>query len=275
MNLFYRKYGEGHPLVILHGLYGCSDNWVSVGRALSQHFEVYLLDQRNHGQSPHNDEHLYSAMCDDLLEFFDAQSLKTAILLGHSMGGKVAMNFAVKYPERVSSLIVADIAPKSYNLPNTIAHLDFHRNIISTLLNLNLHKMHNRDEIDTELSKTLQSAQVRQFLLKNVRRTKNAEKGNDIFEWTLNIKALSENLPALMEGLNSNGFSPAFTSGDYRFPVLFIRGEKSDYISNEDIPLIHKIFPAAEVVALPNAGHWLHAEQPELFVKTVQYFLGV
>lgn len=261
MKLFYRKYGEGPPLIILHGLYGSSDNWVSVGKELAKNFEVYLVDQRNHGNSPHTADHNYSLMKEDLHEFMEQQAIDKAIIVGHSMGGKTAMFFAADYPEKISRLIVVDISPRSYKTTSS-TQLKIHESIIRAMYNVDFYGIQNRQEIDEILAKSIPDNRIRQFLLKNVNRSKNNE-----YSWSINIKTIKNELPHIMDGLNDN--HPEITG----FPVLFIHGEKSDYILDEDKKSIYSIFPYADFESIPNAGHWLHAEQPELFLKTVTDFI--
>lgn len=266
MKLSYRKLGAGQPLIIVHGLYGSSDNWLTIAKELAHNFEVYIIDQRNHGNSPHANSHSYLDLKEDLLEFMDDQNIKKAILLGHSMGGKTVMFFAIDYPERVSSLLVVDIAPKNYSkisdyAPQTIDHSC----IVKAMLNLDLSTYKNRTDIDTKLKENINSNKVRQFLLKNLKRNENKQ-----FTWKLNIKTISKYLPQIMDGIDRDQF--AQNKGITSFPVLFIRGEKSNYVTDNDHSLIRTIFPKAEITTIPNAGHWVHAEQPKLLVKTVEYF---
>ncbi|MDA3953079.1 MAG: alpha/beta fold hydrolase [Bacteroidales bacterium] len=261
MKLFFRKYGQGPPLIIIHGLYGSSDNWVSIGRKLAYNFEVFIIDQRNHGKSPHSVDHNYQLLKADLLEFMDSQSIDKAIIIGHSMGGKTAMFFAADYPERVSHLIVVDISPKSYKSTNS-NQLLAHTTIIRAMYNLDFYGITSRQEIDDILSKSIPENRIRQFLLKNIKRSKNNE-----YSWTLNIKTIKNELINIMDGLNSN------QSEITGFPVLFIKGGNSDYILNDDKKVINQIFPFADIETIPNAGHWLHAEQPELFLAKIEDFI--
>lgn len=269
MDLNYRKYGEGPALIILHGLYGASDNWISIAKELAGKFEVYIPDQRNHGASPHTQQHNYELLKDDLLEFMEKYSIEKATLLGHSMGGKVAMFFARDYPEKVDNLIVVDISPRSYKNPDQpVPHTVDHKNIIEALQKVDFTKAENRMDIDMMLAESIKSQRIRQFLLKNVKR-----KDQESFCWKLNLETLKKALPEIMDGLDAEKTNNGM--GISGFPVLFIKGENSDYISEPDFPLIKKAFPAAEIVTIPNAGHWLHAEQQELFLKNVNYFLTI
>ena len=267
MKLNYKKLGEGQPLIIVHGLYGGSDNWLSIARELAKNFEVYTIDQRNHGNSPHANSHTYQDLKNDLLEFMNEHKLEKAILLGHSMGGKTVMLFATDYPEKVSSLLVVDIAPKNYSkisdyAPQTIDHSC----IVNAMLKLDLLAFKSRTEIDQNLAGSINSDRVRQFLLKNLKRDANKN-----FVWKLNIKTIGEFLPQIMDGIDGDRF--ANSKGITDFPVLFIRGEKSNYITDYDHTLIRTLFPKAEITTIPNAGHWVHAEQAKLLIKTVEYFV--
>jgi len=277
MNLFFRKLGLGPAVIIVHGLYGSSDNWLTVGRQLAEHgFEVFMLDQRNHGNSPHSPIHNYEAMKQDLLQFIDSQQIKKAILIGHSMGGKTVISFALDYPERVTSLVVVDIAPKKYFEINKNQSDLSHDFIINTLLSLHLQDFNSREQISDFVSKSIPSASLRNFLLKNIRRKKYSENNSintTIFEWSLNLQALNDNLEIILNSVNFGEIAENQKLNIIGFPVLFIRGNNSTHIENEDIPLIRKVFPAAEFVSIPNAGHWVHVEQTELFMKNLLYFL--
>lgn len=269
MELNYRKYGEGPALIILHGLYGSSDNWISIARELAGKFEVFIPDQRNHGASPHTQQHNYDLLKDDLLEFMEKHSLEKATFLGHSMGGKVAMFFAKDYPEKVDNLIVVDISPRSYTDPDQpVPHKVDHEKIIKAMQKVDFSKAENRMDIDMMLAENVKSQRIRQFLLKNVKR-----KDRKSFCWKLNLETLKNSLPEIMKGLDTEEINNG--KGISGFPVLFIKGENSDYIDDPDFPAIKKAFPAAEIVTIPNAGHWLHAEQQELFIKNLNYFLAI
>ena len=267
MKLNYKKLGEGPALIIVHGLYGSLDNWLTIAKELSKNFEVFIVDQRNHGNSPHAESHTYLDLKNDLLEFMDDHKIDKAVLLGHSMGGKTVMFFAVDYPERISSLLVVDISPKNYSkisdyTPQTINH----EHLVSVILNIDLNLFKSRTEINQELTNQIKSEKVRQFLLKNLKR--NEDKS---FGWKLNIKAISEYLPQIMDGIDESSFMKG--KGITGFPVLFIKGEESNYICADDHKLIRTIFPYAEITSIPKAGHWVHAEQADLLVKTVNYFI--
>ncbi len=254
MKLFYREFGHGEPLVILHGLFGMSDNWVTLGRKWAEHFHVYLLDLRNHGQSPHAAEFNYEVLSHDLLEFLQDRNLPQANILGHSLGGKTAMLFALRFPEFVRRLMVVDIAPRAYT------HTRF-RQFLKLLLNMDLQKIHSRIESDRMLAAKIPQTAIRQFLLKNLRRTDDGR-----FEWKLNLPALYENVDRVLEGIEVD-------AGTFNGPTLFLRGEKSDYIQDADIPQIKRLFPQARLVTVPNATHWLHADNPQFLFSEIIRFL--
>jgi esterase len=265
MNLFFRKFGQGPPLIIIHGLYGSSDNWFTIGKKLSENFEVYLIDQRNHGQSSHSEEHNYLLLKEDLKEFMDQQSIEKAIIIGHSMGGKTAMFFSADYPERITSLIIVDISPLSYLTTNSVQLLQ-HKTILDSMFSIDLSNVASREQVDEILSKSIPQKYIRQFLLKNLNRSK-----DNSFSWGINIPVLRKKLPEIIDGLNLQDFENKKTITG--FPVLFIKGENSDYILEKDSKAIEKIYPYAEIETIENAGHWVHAEQPEHFLQKITNFL--
>lgn len=267
MELFFQRLGEGPPLIVLHGLYGSSDNWMGVARSLARHFELWVVDQRNHGRSPHHPVHTYTALRDDLLEFMDNHRLTRASILGHSMGGKTAMFFAAGHPERVSALIVVDIAPRSYLLHDdpSLGTTD-HGNILRGLSQVNIRDTTSRLVIEERLASFIHSPRVVAFLMKNLHRDP-----QNHFHWRINVDAITDNLEHILDGMQVRDFEKG--RGVTGFPVLFIRGGDSAYIRNEDIGLIKTIFPMAEVVTIPGSGHWVHAEQPDPLIRNVDYFL--
>jgi pimeloyl-ACP methyl ester carboxylesterase len=266
MQLSYKKFGEGPPVVILHGLYGSSDNWVSIGRVLSTKFSVYIPDLRNHGNSGHSNIHNYPSLVEDVLEFLSQHNISNTIIIGHSMGGKTAMLLALTHPHLINKLVVVDIAPKAYtSLDKLQPHIIQHLNIINAFASTSLVGKTIRKEVEEEFANYVKEYRTRQFLLKNLIRNNNG------FAWAIHVDALKKALPEIMDG-------PDFTKLKYdkeaiQFPVLFIRGEKSEYILDGDIQTIKKYFPRAELVTVFDAGHWVHAEQPELFLKSINYFL--
>lgn len=254
MKLFYRKYGEGKPVIILHGLFGLSDNWVSHGKRLSNHFSVYLLDLRNHGQSPHSPTFNYHAMADDLHEFVRENKLDNPVIIGHSMGGKVAMNFALQYPNMIERLVVIDISPTKY--PDRDAHFE----IISAMMSINFEAINKREEVYEILETSIPSEKIRLFIMKNLYR-----KTRHSFDWRLNLNAINNNMDNVFAGIESDGTN--------NLPALFIRGSLSDYIKTEDEKTIRDYFPNAEIKTIEGVGHWVHAEAPSELCDLLSTFL--
>lgn len=253
MKLYFRELvAKGQPLIILHGLFGSSDNWLTQAKLLARQYHVYMLDQRNHGQSPHSDEFDYTLLADDLHEFIITNAIDTPIVLGHSMGGKAAMKFALAHPELISKLIIVDIGPKAYALR--------HDRIMEGLKAIPVNSIQSRNEADVILSEYVPQPGVRQFLLKNLQR-----KPEGGFSWKLNLSALDNNQDNVGEGFDSS-------LGKFDKPALFVHGLKSEYIVEDDKDFIKSIFPKAQFVAL-DAGHWIHAEKPAEFVQEVTRFL--
>jgi len=268
MELAYKRFGDGEPLIILHGLYGSSDNWMRIGKKVSEKgFEVFLVDLRNHGDSGFEDSHTYEDMTKDLFTFCYHHDIKTPVVLGHSMGGKAAMFFAAKYPDIVKKLVVIDISPRGYKTSDNASKTVDHARIIETMKSLDLNEIQNRTDAQKILLKSIPSKPVVQFLLKNLTRDKQKN-----FVWKLNLEVLARDLPKIMKGL-----SKADTSNKQlldEVPVLFIKGEKSGYISSEDHSLINEIFGNSKIISISGAGHWVHAEQPEEFMKHILNFIG-
>jgi esterase len=258
MKLFFRKYGNGPPIIILHGLYGSSDNWVTIARSLSAKFTVYLPDQRNHGQSPHSDIHDYDAMCQDLFDLIQEINIRKFVLAGHSMGGKVAVNFAMKWPEMINSLIIIDISPLRSSDTEKESYKE-HQKILESLLSIDLSKIRSRKDVETSLVNSIDSERTRGFIMKNLQRT-----SENSYVWKMNVKALYNNLAKIADGLP--GPIPG-TEPVTGFSVIFIKGENSDYLSSGEFILIQKLFPAAEMITIKNAGHWVHAERPDEVIK--------
>jgi len=252
MKLHFRTFGEGPPLLVLHGLLGSLENWQTLSRKLGEHFKVFAVDLRNHGQSPHSSEFGYEVMVHDLHEFMRAQELASAHLLGHSMGGKTAMHFALLHPARVDKLVVVDMAPRAYAPRHTA--------LLQALLALDLKEFRQRGQIDTALADAVPEAELRRFLLMNARRD-----ATGAFRWKVNLRSIWDNYQRLNVALE--------TREQFSKPALFIRGGKSDYIRDADLELIHRIFPRAEVCTVPGAGHWVHADAPEAACGAVAEFL--
>lgn len=263
MNLFYRKAGNGSPLIILHGLYGSSDNWITIGNKLAETHTVFMADLRNHGHSPHSDSHTFNDLKNDLFQFMDRHHLHKATLLGHSMGGKTALWFAAEYPEKVERLVIADIAPKDYFTLNENSQYYLHRNILLAMLEIDFSAIQSREEVNDRLSEKIDDAPIRSFLLKNLVR----DRDNHRLKWRLNVKALYEHLDEIVGGVNPRWFEDRIPI--FSYPIHFIRGLKSIYILDEDIRLIKGIYPDAKITGIPGTGHWLHAEKPEDFIRAV------
>ncbi|HET8838958.1 MAG TPA: alpha/beta fold hydrolase [Flavobacteriaceae bacterium] len=245
--------GKGKPFLILHGFLGMGDNWKTIGRKISQEeYQVHLIDQRNHGRSPHSDVFSYSAMAKDILEYCHDNNLKEIVLMGHSMGGKTAMFFATENPTRVEKLIVVDIATKYYP--------PHHQTILKGLSFVNSQKITSREKADEHLSRYVSEPDVRQFLLKNL-----YWKTKDELSLRLNLEVLNKKLEAVSEPLPQEKI--------FSKETLFIKGEKSGYLLEKDQVEIRKHFPNFELVMVESAGHWVHAENPNGFFEKLTDFL--
>ncbi|AMC10931.1 alpha/beta hydrolase [Lutibacter profundi] len=245
--------GKGMPLLILHGYFGMSDNWKSLGNKFAENFQVHLIDQRNHGRSFHSDDFDYELLVEDLYQYIQYHNLQNIILLGHSMGGKVAMLFAVTFPELMNKLIVADISPRAYK--------PHHQQILEALNEVNFSIHNTRKKVEEVLKIYIKEQGIIQFLLKNVYWK---EKGK--LDYRFNLQSLTENNAVVGEAL------PSFTH--FEGDTLFLKGENSNYITTKDKPLILAHFPNAQIVTVKNAGHWLHAENPTQFYNEVVRFLA-
>jgi pimeloyl-ACP methyl ester carboxylesterase len=258
MKLFYRKYGKegAQPLIILHGLFGISDNWVTYGKRIAaEGFEVFIPDMRNHGHSPHSNTFNYFALTDDLFDFIDEHEIENPVILGHSMGGKVAMRFALENPVFVKRLIVVDITLKAYGPRHS------HLRIIEAMRKVDLSKAKTRREVETMVAEFIKEPRIRLFVLKNLYRTK-----NNTFAWRINIDGIAENLDQMFDSID--------TLAKFEKPALFIKGGASDYILPEDFPQIRYNFPNAEIVTIEGASHWVHVEAPEKFYQITSGFLA-
>ena len=252
MTLRYKTFGQGPPLIILHGLFGTLDNWQTIAKKLANEHTVFILDQRNHGRSPHNPVHDYPSMADDLRNFMEENWVHRASIMGHSMGGKTAMQFALEYPDMVDKLIVVDISPKAY--------MGNHHLIFEALLSLDLSKIKSRKDADGHLAKTISSPAIRLFLMKNLSRQKDGT-----YVLKMNLDAIHRHYPDILAAIESEEV--------FDGPTLFVRGGISNHIEEGDRELIRRFFPQAEIKTIPGAGHWVHAEKPEELLGLVRDFL--
>jgi esterase len=255
MELNYKSFGMGEPLIILHGLFGMLDNWQTFSKQLSSHHEVYILDLRNHGRSPHSDEHSYTLMARDIYDFMVEQNLFSANIMGHSMGGKVAMQFAAYYPGFVRKLIVIDMFPKKYNSPPTEHSLMFE--VIDEIIQ---HKFTKRSEAEELIVSILPNPRLSGFLAKNL-----FLNDESIIDWKFNAQALKRTYQNLSEAVDINGKISTKT--------LLIKGAKSNYISSEDVKSIDLYFSNARIEIIPNTGHWVNVDAPEELRDVVERFL--
>ena len=251
MELFSREFGAGAPVIILHGLFGFSDNWQTIAKGLSDHHLVVTPDLRNHGRSPHAPTHSYPEMAEDLRAFMEEHWMFSASVIGHSMGGKVAMQLALSHPDMVERLVVVDIDPGQAEDNQTA--------IFHALLGMDLSKIASRADAEAYLSQHVADYGTRQFLLKIITRT-----DDGVFEWKMNLPVLWKHFRDIMAPVTGEPFDK---------PALFIRGSRSDYIKPEEITLIKALFPQAVVVTIPDAGHWVHADKPNELLTVLKKFL--
>lgn len=254
LHLHFKAYGHGgHPLIILHGLLGMLDNWQTQARSFSgAGFKVYALDQRNHGRSPHSDTFNYRVMANDLFHFMQEHRIPSAHILGHSMGGKTAMQFALTYPERVDKLIVVDVAPRTY--PNA------HDHVLHAMCSLKLGTITSRREADAALAERLPDWRLRQFVLKNLTRD---EAGR--LKWKVNLSIIKKHYPEIAGDITATGI--------FSKPTLFIKAALSNYLIDDDLPRITTLFPRAVIISIADAGHWVHVDTPDEFGNEVLKFL--
>ena len=249
MKLNYIKLGSGRPLLILHGLFGSLDNWKSLANKFAEDFEVYLIDLRNHGKSPHSSQFDYQLMGEDLNEFVEDHYLRGIYAIGHSMGGKALMTLA-QHCELIDKIVIADIAPKAY--------LPHHSDLISAMEKIDFSLVKSRNDAENALKEEIPNPSVRQFLMKNL-----YWKEKDLLDWKINLPAIKENLDKISGGIES---------AKVEIPTLFIRGGASNYILDEDLDAIKTQFPNSSIETMPKVGHWLHAENPDLFYQLVMRF---
>ncbi|MDZ7828009.1 MAG: alpha/beta fold hydrolase [Halofilum sp. (in: g-proteobacteria)] len=251
MELHFRRAGDGPPLVLLHGLFGSNENLGNIARELVSDFTVIGLDLRNHGRSPHGDRMDYATMAGDVIDTLDANGLDSVAVLGHSLGGKTAMELALSAPDRVERLIVADIAPVAYDRR--------HDQELEALHALDLDAIGSRKDADEALADAIPNPAIRQFLLKNLAR------GDDGFRWRIPLETIYSEYADIAAAPTS--------TGPYDGPALFIRGGESDYVTDEAETDIRERFPAARIETIPGANHWVHVDAPDAFLKLVSEFL--
>ncbi len=253
MELNFKKVGEsGKELVILHGLFGSLDNWMTLAKKFGEDYQVYLLDQRNHGQSNHSEQFDYPIMAEDLKEFIKKHQLNQPLILGHSMGGKTAMHFAAKYPELLSKLVIVDIAPVNYPV--------HHQEILNAMKKVDFDAVERRSDVEDVLKEDIEEAGVRQFLLKNLYWVADGQ-----LDWRFNLKVLSENIEEISAGMQ--------ITQTYEGSTLFLSGGKSNYIIEQYHSKIFEFFPNATIKTIQHAGHWVHAEAADDFYIIVNSFL--
>ncbi|MCB0794729.1 MAG: alpha/beta fold hydrolase [Flavobacteriales bacterium] len=251
-DLFYRRSGSGRSLLVLHGLFGSSDNWNSIGRVWAERSDVFLVDARDHGRSPHTEKVTYELMAEDVLRLLDSHDLERVSIVGHSMGGKTAMRFAQLYPDRIDKLVVVDIGAREYG-PHG------HDAIIRALLSSEPGSKTGRSDMEAHLTGFIPEPGVVQFLMKSLYWKNPGE-----LAWRFNVPVLARDMPHILSAIGTE---------KVHVPTLFIRGGKSDYIQREDLPQLHEQFTQATVESIPYAGHWVHAQAPDEVIEMVQGLL--
>jgi len=251
MELNFKQFGQGDPIIILHGLFGMLDNWQTIAKKLAEEYTVFILDQRNHGKSPHHPDFTYPILAEDLKEFMEQNWIYKSHIIGHSMGGKAAIQFALDYPDMVDKLIVVDIAPKKY--------IGGHQVIFEALYSLNLANIEKRNEAEEKLAERIPEFGVRQFLMKNLTRRK--EGG---FAWKMNLDAIHNHYQDILAEIEGE---------TTEVPTLFVNGGQSKYVTKEDHGPIQTLFPSTTFKTIEDAGHWVHAEKPKELIQMIEDFL--
>jgi pimeloyl-ACP methyl ester carboxylesterase len=254
LHLNHKSYGNSRdPIIILHGLLGMLDNWQTQSKKYADAgFKVYAVDQRNHGKSPHSDTFNYEAMANDVRDFMKQHQLSSAHVLGHSMGGKTAMQFALMNPELVDKLVIVDVAPRRY--------ASAHDDILDAMCSLKLRELSTRQQADDAIAKRIPAFLLRQFILKNLTRTESGE-----LKWKVNLSIIKKHYSEIADDITAHGV--------FDQPTLFIKGGRSTYITNDDKPRIKKLFPRSTILTIKDTGHWIHSEKPEEFGNSVLKFL--
>ena len=253
MTLFYKKLGQGPPILILPGLLGSTDNWRSIAQQLASHYTLYLIDHRNHGRSFHSEIMTYAAMAADVQALIAQQDIVDPVLIGHSMGGKVAMEFAQTYPTALAKLVVVDIAPRAYDM----THL---AQVLQVLAQTSLQGVQTRAEVDERLRQGIPKPLMRLYCMKNLGRDKEGQ-----LAWRSNMAVLADSIPHLEEAIS---FQASFDK-----PTLFIKADQSDYIQSQDILHIQTMFPSYLFTCIKDASHWVHYDQPSAVLKVIARFL--
>lgn len=250
--LNFKTFGNGDPIIIMHGLFGMLDNWQTIAKKLADNYMVYLVDLRDHGKSEHTKDFSYPLLARDIAEFLESEWIHEAYILGHSMGGKTALQFVKDYSDLVKKLIVVDIGIKTYK--------GGHEVILEALKSVPINSVESRKEVEQHLSKYISEVGIRLFLMKNL--TRNKEGG---YRWKMNLDLLIKNYQEILKGI--------ILEEVVETPTLFIRGANSRYIQDEDIADISNHFSNMELVTIENAGHWVHAEQPNELLSAINSFL--
>ena len=253
MELHFREMGQGQPLLILHGLFGSSDNWLTIAKQLAEDYRVFLIDQRNHGQSPHSEEWNYTVMANDIAYFCKQHQLENIYIVGHSMGGKTVMKMAELFPQTINKMIVIDIAPRYYPV--------HHHQILSALKSINFEEVISRKQAEDILQKSIEDTGTRQFLLKNIYWISDGK-----LAWRFNLDVISNLIEIVSEA------TPSDVQKVCNIETIFIKGEKSAYIKLDDELSIHQQYPNSKVITISNAGHWVHAENPIALHATMLNF---
>lgn len=257
MKLFYRNFGSGQPIIVLHGLFGISDNWIPFGKLMAKkNFNVFIPDLRNHGQSPHCFTFNYQSLLQDLVDFINDNKIHNPIILGHSMGGKIAMLYALEYTSKVSKLIVVDVSLRTYTKKT------HHIALVNAMLSIDFSIAKTRAEIEKQLLPEISDERIRNFLMKNIKR-----KDKNSYEWKINMESIYNNIDLIYEGINIESV--------FDGPTIFIRGGISTYVSVDDYPKIKKHFPNSKIHTIEDASHWVQVDAPEQFVSIIDGFLGV
>jgi pimeloyl-ACP methyl ester carboxylesterase len=253
MNLHFRQLGQGQPLLILHGLFGSSDNWMTIAKQLANNYNVFLIDQRNHGQSPHSDEWNYEVMAKDIIDFCEQHYLQQIFIAGHSMGGKTVMKLAELAPALINKMMIIDIAPRFYPV--------HHQQILSALKSIDFNIINNRKQAEEFLQNAIEEPATRQFLLKNI--YWNSE---NKLAWRFNLEVIAKKIEIVGEATPDDNYSIC------TIPACFIKGANSTYITLEDEKLIAHLYPNADVLTIADAGHWVHAENPAAMMNAMTNF---